>query len=39
VNSTDVEAPNPGFKPKLDKNYKLVPQIWMVDCNIDPGTC
>jgi len=26
-NNTDVEAPHPGCKPKLDINCKLVPQI------------
>jgi len=31
VNNTDVQTPNPGCKPKLDKNCKLVPQIWLVD--------
>jgi len=32
VNNTDVEAPNPGCKPKLDINCKLVLQIWLVGC-------
>jgi len=27
VNNTDVEAPNPGSKPKFDMNCNLVPQI------------
>jgi len=28
VNNTDVEAPNPACKPKLDINCKPIPQIW-----------
>jgi len=39
MNNTDVEAPNPGCIPKLDINCKIVPQIWLVDWNVDPGTC
>jgi len=35
VNNTDVKAPNPCCKPKLDINC----WIWLVDWNVDPGTC
>jgi len=32
VNNTDVEAPNPGCKPKLDTNCKLqtVKTDWLI---------
>jgi len=36
--STDVEAPKTACKPKLVINFKLVPQIWLVDWNVVPGS-
>jgi len=38
VNNTDLEALNSGCKPKLDINGKLVPQIWLVNWNVVPGS-
>jgi len=34
VNNSDVETPNPVYKPKLDINCKLVLQIWLVAWNV-----
>jgi len=35
MNSTDVEAPNPRCRPKLNTNCEL--EIWLVDWNVVPG--
>jgi len=38
VSNTDVEAPNPDCKPKLEINSKLAIQIRLVDWNVVPGS-
>jgi len=38
VDNTDVKAPNPGFKSKLKKNCKVVPQSLLVVWNVVPGS-
>ncbi len=38
MNDTDVQATHSDYKPKLDKNYKLVLQILLVNNNVVPGS-
>ncbi len=38
MNYTDVQAPNTDCNPKLQKNNKLVLEIWLVNHNVVPGS-
>lgn len=38
INAGGVETSRPGYKPKLQINHKCIPQIWLVDSNVVPGS-
>ncbi len=38
MNYTDVQGPNTDCNPKLQKNNKLVLEIWLVNHNVVPGS-
>jgi len=38
LKSKGNEAPRPGCKPKLEVNCELIPQIWLVDWSVLPGS-
>jgi len=38
MNNTDVEESNAGCKPNFDITVNFVPQVWLNDWNIVPGS-